>query len=377
MMRFSTIIKTVFVLLISTQAWGQFTLYKGNHSLEISGMMTSFYNYRFYHEGTTDFKKNRFGLRDLQLQLEGRKGKKCEYELQIDFADIFSKVDDPENPGLMDANFTYKAFPFLDIKAGYQKIPYSRSTLVPFVYSPFFQGAEMTRGQLFSRRDVGITLQSSLFRQLINIYGGIYSGLGESILRGENDSKGKSEYAARVDFSYPSRYRYREIDFHKTAIPMFTLGINGRYSEKSVSLGQDFQIKTLDGYKTLYGFDFSCQYKGFSFQLESHQMYGVPRDPSYLQGLNTRYFKAGGILFQGNYYSKKLKSSLSIRYDEFNPNDLILGDTQRSISYAYSYYIDGTNSVIRIQYWQRLKNEITNSKWTDDQIRIGWSLLLN
>lgn len=358
-------------------AFSQFTLYKGNNSLEISGCLTSFYNYRFYPSGNSDFKKNRFGLRDAQLQFEGRIGKKYEYELQLDFADIFSKTVDVENPGLMDANFTYKVFSGFSAKMGYQKLPYSRTSLVPFTYSPFFQSAEMTRGELFSRRDAGITLQYTCFKQLINLYGGIYSGLGESILTGDNDKSGKAEYLFRGDFSYPSRYRYREIDMNHTAIPMFTVGGNYRYAEKSTSLGQDFQIKTLDGYKTLYGFDFAMQYKGFSVQVEEHQMYGVPRNKSYLHGLNTHYFRAGGFLAQANYYIKKLKTALSVRYDEFNPNDLILGDTQKSISYGLNYFVDGTNSIIRIQYWQRLKQDITDAKWTDDQIRIGWTLLLN
>lgn len=367
----------VLAFFLSSYSLTQFTLSKGNNSLEISGCFTSFYNYRFYPTGNTDFKKNRFGLRDAQLQLEGRIGKKYEYELQLDFADIFSKSIDIENPGLMDANFTYKIFSGFSTKIGYQKLPYSRTSLVPFTYSPFFQSAEMTRGELFSRRDVGITLQYSCLKQLINLYGGMYSGLGELILNGDNDRSGSSEYLVRLDFSYPSRYRYREIDMNHTIIPMFTIGANYRYTEKGTSLGQDFQIKTLDGYKTLYGFDFAMQYKGFSAQIEAHQMYGVPRNSTYLQGLNTRYFKAGGLLAQMNYYIKKLKSSLSIRYDEFNPNDLILGDTQKTISYGFNYFIDGSNSIIRIQYWQRLKQDMTNSKWTDDQIRIGWTLLLN
>jgi hypothetical protein len=367
----------VLSLFFLRSVFSQFTLYKGDNSIEISGCLTSFYNYRFYPTSTSDFKKNRFGLRDAQLQFEGRIGKKYEYELQLDFADIFSKIEDVENPGLMDANFTYKIFSGFSTKIGFQKLPYSRSSLVPFVYSPFFQRAEMIRGELFSRRDAGITFQYTFMKQLINLYGGIYSGLGESILIGDNDRSGKSEFLGRIDISFPSRFRYRELDMNHSAIPMFSLGGNYRYSEKGTSLGQDFQIKTLDGYKSLYGFDFAMQFKGFSAQIEAHQMYGVPKNPSYLQGLNTRYFKAGGILAQVNYYFKKIKSSFSVRYDEFNPSDLILGDTQKSISYGFNYFLDGTNSIIRIQYWQRLKQDITNSKWTDDQIRIGWTLLLN
>jgi hypothetical protein len=370
-------IKLTYLLFLSIpfSLFSQVSINNGSHSLEITGGVTTFYNHRFYPKSATDLKKNRFGLRDAQLQLEGRIGRNYEYEFQADFADIFSTINDAENPGLMDANVTYKGLKYLEIKAGYQKINYSRSSMVPFIYSPFFQRAEMARGELFSRRDVGVTLQSSFLRQLVNVYGGIYSGLGESILKGDNDASGKPEYAGRVDFAYPSRYRYNDIDSRTTPLPMLVVGANARYAEKAVSLGEDFQIKTVAGKKSLYGMDASFQYRGFSLNYEINQMKAYPTSSRPLLGYDTDYLRAGGYAIHANYYSKKLKSLIAVRYDEFNPTDLVVGNTMKTVSYAFNYFINGPNSVIKIQYWQRLKQENINKQWNDDQIRIGWVLL--
>ncbi|RYZ30006.1 MAG: hypothetical protein EOP49_40155, partial [Sphingobacteriales bacterium] len=184
-----------------TVSQAQLTLTNGNHTLEISGGISSYYNSRPLKDGEDDRKKDRFKLRDAQIQLEGRIGNTWEYELQMDFADQAANANgadfDPENPGLMDAYVIYKGLGFVNIQAGYGKIYYSRSSMTPFVYSPFWQRAELTRGSIFSQRDVGVTVMKDFWNQRINAYAGIYSGLGELSLNGDNDASGQPEYAAR------------------------------------------------------------------------------------------------------------------------------------------------------------------------------------
>ena len=67
---------------------GQLTLSNGHHVLEITGSATTYYNNRFLKSTQTDHKKNRFKLRDAQIQLEGRIGDDYEYELQFDLVDL-------------------------------------------------------------------------------------------------------------------------------------------------------------------------------------------------------------------------------------------------------------------------------------------------
>ena len=97
------IFHVLFILLIGGVAQAQISISTGEHNIEISARISTFYNHRFLKEGENDRDKNRFRLRDAQLILEGRLKDEWEYEVQVDFADIGSNISgdvDPENPDL-------------------------------------------------------------------------------------------------------------------------------------------------------------------------------------------------------------------------------------------------------------------------------------
>lgn len=363
----------------------QIAISNGVHSLEISGAISTYYNYRGLKEGELNKRKDRFRLRDAQIQIEGRIRNNVEYEFQIDFADLALGALDPENPGIMDGYILYKGLKAFDIKVGYGKVPYSRTSLVPFIYSPYWQRAEMLRGEVFARRDVGVSLEKTFFRQFINVMAGIYTGLGEVTLRGDNDPSGQPEYIGRVEFAYPSRFRYRDIDTRVSPIPMFVIGANGRYANKQLPTGTffpqgsggEYGIKVLDGERLVYGMDVAFQWKGFSTQFEIHQMRATPQNPNsiLLQGLpierSQGYFLMGGYLAQMNYFSKPLRSIFSVRFEEMDLNDLVPGNHQR-MSAAFAYQIDGFRSMIKAQYFNILKEETIDPLRWNEQFRIGW-----
>jgi len=394
-----------------TSSLAQINLTNGEHSLELSGSVSSFYNQRFYYNQNPDNRinndpklpidksKNRFGLRDMQIQLEGRVGHDFEYELQVDFADMLNQSDVGENPGILDANFTWKGLKALNLTFGYQKILYSRNSLVPFTFSPYWQRAEVTRGEVFSRRDVGLTLSRSLWDQRINVYAGMYTGQGEQILSfngGNNDPSGEFEYVGRVDFAYPTRFRYRDYDVNHSPVLMFQIGAAARTVTRMYSSflpGDDYYLRVIAGRKDCYTADASFMWKGFSAQVEWHVLNIEPTndlDPSGTRyresrgtfatkiGTNpTKFFRAGGILATLSYSSKPIHSIFSIRYDQLNPNDLIMKNTEESLTFAYAYQIRGFNSMIKAQYSYRLidrKNALIQR--FDDQLRIGWQMLL-
>jgi hypothetical protein len=376
-----------------TITFSQITITNGVHNFEISGCISGFYNHRIIKPEATNqsLNNNRFDLRDAQIQIEGRVGRTWAYEFQFDLADIASgqSAVDGENPGLMDANVKYKGFKLFDIQAGFGKTPYSRSSLVPIVYSPFWQRAQIVRGDVFSRRDVGVTLSQSFWKQRINIYGGVYSGLGEIALRGENDGSGSIEYISRLDFAYPARFRYREIDDRHVPIPMFQIGINGRYTKRNLPDGGsfpafssgEFGLRVLDGERYVYGFDAAFMYKGFSGNFEIHQYRGQPRLETnpLLQGLpleqTERFFLAGGYLAQMNYFFKPWKTILSVRYEQLDLNDLVNGRSER-FSLAVAYQINGFNSMLKFQYFNIITEEenLDPLRWTE-QFRLGWQFL--
>ena len=377
----------------SYAAVAQLTIQNGAHVIEINGRLSTYYNHRFLKPTNNNRDKDRFKLRDAQLQIEGRVKDIYEYELQVDFVDLAtfgSQELDPENPGLMEARFRYKGLRWVDIELGYGKTYYSRSSLVPFIFTPYWQRAELVRGNIFGRRDVGITFIKSLWKQRINMYGGVYTGLNELSLKGDNDASGRPEYVGRVDIAYPSRYRYRDIDNRVTPIPMFALGLNARYTDKSLPSGNSFPefatgeygIKVIDGERLMYGLDIAFQYMGFSASFEIHQLKGTPQfsDDPLLRGFNVDQtgggFFAGGWVSQMNYFSKPLKSIFSVRLEELDLNDLVIGNSRR-FSAAYAYQLKGFDSMIKVQYFNILTEESIDTKRWAQQVRIGWQYNFN
>ena len=379
----------LFFILLASKVTGQFTITGPKNSIEISGLISFDYNYRFLSNpgNEPDYKKNKFELGNARFKIEGRTGLHYEYNLQLDLSRLGYTDVVGEFPALLDASFIYKS-KLVDIAGGYQKVPYSRSSLVPFQYQPMWQRAEISRGYMFSRRDVGVTLSKEMWNDRIALYAGAYSGQGEyimtSITEGDNDKNGTLEYIARAEVNYPYKIKYRDVyDTHHSSIPSISLGVNGRYVNRTKSLPYgttDFDVKLISGKKTTYGLDLATQYKGFSGLFEIHQMKIEPTDPTditnFLLSKQTTYFYAGGTVVQLAYYSKKLKSGILARYDELITNDLRSSTYKvQNISLCYNLLLNGYKSMLRVQYWYRINNDIQSSipqKFKDDQIRIGW-----
>ena len=384
-MRFIPLFILVF---ISGNVFGQVSFSNGQNVLEISGILSSYYNFRELKPGEEDKQKNRFNLRDASFTLEGRVKKIFGYQLQMDLADMAQNAAgniDDENPGLMDAFVYANLFSKLRLKVGYMKVPYSFASLTPFYQSPYWQRAEFLRGNFFGRRDVGLLLQSDFFNRKLELWAGVFNGLGENSLNGDNDASGGLEYAGRVSFSYPSRYRFQFIDKRISRIPFFCLGLNYRYALRNLPAGEDlisgsageYGIKVLDGRKTLSGVDFAFHYFGFSLQAELHQLVGMPNDTTsfLLAGTsvadNEGIFRSGCEIVQINYFLKRINTGFSVQYESMNVNDLFSGYTSR-VTYALFYALKGTESMIKANYTSILTEDSNDPLKYRAQFRIGW-----
>jgi hypothetical protein len=365
------------MLLMSNAVFAQYSFNAGNNNLEVSGLLNMNYNNRFYLKDHPDNKADVFKLATARFKIEGRVSNDYEYKLQLDMARL-GYSGDGEFPALLDANFTIKKLKFTNITMGYQKIPYSRSSLTGFEHQTMWQRGEVARGQVFSRRDLGVVLSKDYWKQRVNVMLGAFTGQGENIMTdvtgGDNDASGKLEYVGRVELSYPSKFKYNEtLDLNHSDIPKISLGLNGRYVERQntlQTLNKDpYGLKIIGGEKTMLGMDLAANYKGFSFLFEAHNMNVNPTDKSRLQGLNKTSFNAIGSIIQLSYYNRILKSAFTARYDDFIPNDLIPNSTMQTLSGGYNFLLDGYSSMLRVQYWYRLDRTQTD---TYDQIRIGW-----
>ena len=370
----------------------QFTTVGRNTAMEFTGWFTPIYNFRFYNSqiptNTLDkiMSKDAIGVDYARLNLSGKIKGQFEYEFEYDLAGTYAGNTDVTASAVTDANITYTGNKYFNVKAGYQKVPFSMGSMITEKYSAFLGRPEVVRSGFFSRRDVGVVLFKDYFNQTLNVYAGIFSGMGEYIWLGATDASAQPTYMARVTYSYPSKYREREVDLNGVPTPMFRIGVNGAYNNRSIdqtgghSVGSSTPSPYINGEKYNYGVDFSFMYKHFSLQLESDEFRYQPWDlttiPVNTNGkVLTKYYLGGGWYGQLNYYLPKIKSSISVRYDNINVNDLVKGDNGNTLSYSYQYYFNQYKYMFRMQYWHRLNDPDISLPIENDQLRIGFQFL--
>ena len=183
-----------------TNAQEPFKLSNGDNVLEIGGIVSSYINLRTYENGITPkLKNNTFKLKDARLDLNGKFGKDFDYHLQMDFGSM-EAVYDPAMTPLNDAHITYKGLKkVFNIRFGYGKLPYSMNSFVDHEWTPFWERPMVTKGDFFSRRDIGIRLDRSFWNDRIKSFVGMYSGTGELAMTGVNDPSGDFEYIGRIE----------------------------------------------------------------------------------------------------------------------------------------------------------------------------------
>ena len=377
-----------------------FKISNGSNVVKIGTIYSSYLDFRDYPAGATrDLTKNTFKSKDARIDITGKSGDDYEYHLQLDFAG-WGATYAPDAQPLDDANFTYKGFHKLfNINFGYGKVPYSLSSLVEHYQSPYWERPQITKGDVFSRRDLGIRFDRSFWNDKIRLSAGMYTGVGEVVLGGTNDPSGAFEYISRVEFSYPEKNHEKVIDTKGLTTPNISIGLNGRYSKRFLPAGSSFlsgemgallnskdsalDYKVVDGEKYVLGMDISVLWSGFSAQFETNTLRGTPQNANspLLMGLPNSvtkgYFNAGGFYTTLNYYAKPIKTIFSVRYDEMNASDLVAG-ISKHLAAAISYQVKGYNSMIKAEFDRNLSEteSINTHKWLNEY-RIGWQLVID
>lgn len=369
----------------------QISLTKGDLKMEIGGVLSSYINKRWIKPGetNTNLNKDRFKLRDARFYISGEIGKNYEFKLQADLGNIGATTFDPEAPALYDANVTYKGIKTVKIILGYGKVPFARTPQVAFSKSPYWQRAEAFRGDIYTVRDVGITLQKSFWDKKINAYAGMYTGTGEVFYQGDNDPSGGYEYIGRLEVGYPKADKYKEIDDEVSDQLNVAVGTSARYTLRKLPVGSSFIVgqtgayglKAINGERYGFGADAYLSYKGFSASFETQTLKGTPQydnDP-FLRGLpkytTNGYFKFGGWVAQASYFNKQIKTILSVRYDEMDLNDLAPGSARRFCA-AAAYQLNGYKSMIKAQFFDIVQEESIDSQRSRYQFRLGWQFAL-
>lgn len=351
----------------------QFSMASYDKNFQISGYVVGFYNMRFYDANTNDYSKDRFNLDFASIRFQGANERRIRYEMQLNLPAIYAV--DATDEFLMQATVEYRNRKNnFAVQAGYDKLPFSWASMLSQSESVFMQRAEAIRGKTFNRRDMGITITKGFWNKRLKAIGGVYTGEGINSITGDNDPNGKFLYVGRVELGFPAQYRIEEVDDNHTAKPRCLLGLDASYAEKTVTTGTDYPILTVDGIKKSYSADASASWKGLAAHAEWITFRIQPNDTQVLLGKPTNYYLAQGVILQATYHSNKLKSIFGVRYDEFNPNDLVLGDNRETLSLAYNYLFDGMNNSLKVQYFHRLKAENALAVWSENQLRIGWQI---
>ena len=383
-----------------------FTLSSDNNTLEIGGRTSFYYENRLLKPGRnySNLSHNGFDVKDADLDILGKTVTKFVYEFHLSLIDLATaaatgNTAKPANPGIKAAYLQYRGFPVY-IKLGYDKVPFSQGSLSEVWGTPMWSHANLYGGDLFSRRDLGLTLQSRLWKNRINLYGGIYSGMGENFFEYGNDASGRFEYIGRAEFSWPGKMKYHVIDEENSPTLQFRVAVNARYTDKTQPNGgttlanyPDMTntyggIRMINGKRGVYGADALVKFKGISATFETEMIRMQPAsdaDPLYWgtpTSFNGKYVKAGGYCAGLNYNYEKLHSVVSVMYEEFNTNDLAVNgsaahvaNTQAWLYFGYAYKVNGFNSVIKVEYYRPAIESNENPLKYDGQIRFGYQIV--
>jgi len=373
-----------------------YTINSNGNTLQVGGRISFYYENRFLNPGQTNMKHNGFDVKDADLDLLGKTANNFSYEFHYSLVDIITaaatqNTNNPANPGFKAAYIQYEGFK-IHVKIGYDKLPFSQSNLEHEHETPFWGHPNLTGGDLFSRRDIGLTLSTTLWQNRINLYGGAYSGMGENFFEYGNDESGTFEYVGRAEFSYPSKMGYNEIDEENSPVFHFRVAANIRYEDKTqpggatvASLYPDalgaYSTRIITGKRTVYGGDAIAKYKGLSATFETDMLSMQPTSTSDAlyagtpASFNKGKVNAGGFTTDLNYDWEKAHSVFSIGYENFNANDLIPGN-QAWLTFAYAYKISGFNSCAKIEYYNPTQTDNnSNPLKYNGQIRVGYQVV--
>ena len=402
---------TVLAGMLSTASYGQsefseftdvpsaFTLNSDNNTLQIGGRISWYYENRFLKSGETNLDHNGFALKDADMDFLGNTSSKFTYEFHYSLADIVNQANtwqypknaSPTTSGFKAAYIEYMGFK-VHIKVGYDKVPFSQSNIEHEHETPFWSHPNLTSGDFFSRRDVGLTLNTSLYKNRINLYAGAYSGMGENYFEYGNDASGTFEYIARAEFQYPGKMGYNEIDEENSPILHFRIAGNIRYEDKTQPAGAQvntsypdeigpYSTRMVNGQRTVYGGDAIIKYKGLSLTLEDDILNMKPSsatDPLFgatAENFNKGKVNAGGFISDLNYNVQKIRSTFSVGYENTNANDLVQGNMQW-LNFAYAYKLSGFNSCAKIEYYYPLQEDVnSNPLKYNGQVRVGYQIV--
>ncbi len=360
----------------------QISFSSGESAWEFSSLFSSYYSHHVLNSSAANQPTNTLKLKDARFKLKGFYKNRFSYTFEFDVIDALNRSFLGDDPALLEANFTWNGP--VDLCFGFGKTPYSLSSMIPFKARGFWQRSSLTNGTLFYRRDLGLTLSKSFLNKKLKVFLGGYSGSGGWVLQHMSSPSEIPEAMARVEFSPLGYITNTAFDLENTARPLFKVGLNACYSNKSTpltfaldsTLPGDYFLHLTNGSKTGYGADLMFKYKGLSLLGELHQFALQPNDSNNALFVSQDPLIHNGVVFSGgytleaHYLFSKLKYGVSARFEEHNLNDLATG-IQRNIRLALHYFFNQRRSSVQFNATHVLEEESLSVLPWKQQFRLG------
>lgn len=281
---------------------------------------------------------------------------------------------------LDDAWINYRFADEAQLQAGQFKMPFSRGELTSDGALQFVDRANAVEAFKPSY-DIGAMVQGKAAGGKLSYNAGLFNGTGQSGTRTTNSGA----WAARVVFSPFGEMRYSESDVENTPDPLLSLGAgyfantlkrNGNatfldtttstpgYAGTSGWLGKAAANTAIfDNTERVdvgtYGFDAAFKWRGFSAQGEYFGGKAEGRNLGRTVNARAYYGQAGYFLLP-----KRLE--VAARYSGVDPNRENARDRQVEVTGAVSYYFQGHNLKLQVDY-TNIHTQIAGKQATDDR----------
>lgn len=355
--------RLILVLLLifsaTSSGFSQFVLEYPNGELEIEGRIRAEYNKRFYFEGDNNFRKDRMFIGQARVKFEGKMFKDFGYEMTLEVRSYDA------GSIAKDLYINYSPVPEFLVQFGQFKTPFSKQQLIAEEKLDLTNQCALT-DEFVPGRDIGIMTNIETRDKKYSLRLGMFTG--NAYNQKDDDSKGKPLFVGRIEASPFGTLMNSEGDLELSPKPLVMLGANFTHSDDNVNTA-DYP-RTIVGKKFMYGGDITFKYKGLYLNAEfDHAQLMPDKAPNY---------KAGGYLVHASYFIRQLKLQPVIEYNDYNPSDLTVDDSQRTIVFGLNFLPKSNHSIkLMLNYFYHLKmKESDVNPWARNEIRFLTQLLI-
>jgi phosphate-selective porin OprO/OprP len=295
--------------------------------------------------------KGSFRFARVRTKLDGWVYKKAiEYEIQLDWADSSSIVQD------LNLNWDASGKRVVQVKFGQFKVPFGRQAITSAMSQQFVDrsivAAEYQKG-----RDQGLQVWGEVAGSRLEYRAGVFNGAGRQRTLGTpaagNDNT-SYQYDGRVMVQpFGGDVRYSEGDFESTQRALLAVAVNVEENDARVAVASGSTPPPIPAFRRLVlGGDLSFKYRGLSLMGEYFDRKQTPLDGA--------SFKSNGYHVQAGYFLMRDRLEVAFRYAAWDPSELIVENDRKEVGGALSYFYRKHTLKVQADF-RHLEDEATST----------------